>query len=133
MRLVRRELEKRIASIRERIDQLIESHIHDKAIDRATFQARKAREDEKLAQAELELADTEIDLDVEGALAFGERLITNAADTWTSLDIGRKIQLQNAFSERNNLRWCLVWNPGSALCVSAICREPNTRSTVWRP
>ena len=54
------------------------------------------REREALALVQLELSDAELDLDVEGVLAFAERLLTNAARLWPSLDLGQKIRLQSA-------------------------------------
>ena len=59
------------------------------------------REREALALVELELHDAELDeLDVEGLLAFAERLLTNAARLWPSLDLGQKIRLQSAVFPR---------------------------------
>ena len=94
---LRRTLEKRVVSAYERIDQLVEAHVHAKSIDRQTYETRMTRERERLALAQLELHDAELDeLDVEGLLAFAERLLTNAARLWPSLDLGRKIRLQSA-------------------------------------
>ena len=92
----RRTLEGRIVSLRDRIDQLVEAHVHAKSIDRQTFETRMNREREALALVQLELSDAELDLDVEGVLAFAERLLTNAARLWPSLDLGQKIRLQSA-------------------------------------
>ena len=94
---VRQTLEGRISALRERIDQLVEAHVHAKSIDRQTYETRMTRERERLALAQLELHDAELDeLDVEGLLAFAERLLTNAARLWPSLDLGQKIRLQSA-------------------------------------
>lgn len=50
---------------------------------------------EQLAVAEIELsAATENQLDIEGALAFAEHLLTNAARLWSELGLGAKQQLQ---------------------------------------
>ena len=93
----RRTLEKRVVSIDERINQLIEAHVHAKSIDRQTFETRMKREREALALVQLELSDAELDeLDVEGVLTFAERLLTNAGRLWPSLDLGQKIRLQSA-------------------------------------
>ena len=92
----RRTLEGRIVSLRDRIDQLVEAHVHAKSIDRQTYETRMNREREALALVQLELSDAELDLDVEGVLAFAERLLTNAARLWPSLDLGQKIRLQSA-------------------------------------
>ena len=93
----RRTLEKRVVSVGERIEQLVEAHVHAKSIDRQTYETRMTREREALALARLELHDAELDeLDVEGVLAFAERLLTNAARLWPSLDLGHKVKLQSA-------------------------------------
>ena len=56
-----------------------------------------SREREALTLAQLELDNAELgELDVDGVLAFAERLLTNAARLWPSLGLGQKLRLQSA-------------------------------------
>ena len=92
---LRADLEAVVAKKRVRLDRVDEAFLHERAIDRQTYERQRDQLREQLALAEMELSSaTENQLDVEGALAFAEHLLTNAARLWLELRLDQKRQLQ---------------------------------------
>ena len=92
---LRASLEAVVAQKRERLDRIDEAFLHERSIDRQSYERQRDQLREQLALAEMELSEaTENQLDVEGALAFAEHLLTNAARLWTELDLDQKQRLQ---------------------------------------
>jgi site-specific DNA recombinase len=92
---LRASLEAVVAQNRERLDRVDEAFLHERSIDRQSYERQRDQLREHLALAEMELsAATEKQLDVEGALAFAEHLLTNAARLWMELGLDQKQQLQ---------------------------------------
>jgi len=88
-------LEAVVKQKRERLDRIDEAFLHDRSIDRQTYERQRDQVREQLALAEMELgAATEAQLDVEGLLAFAEHLLTNASALWIDLDLNQKQQFQ---------------------------------------
>lgn len=80
---------------RERLDRVEDAFLHERPIDRQTYERQRDQLREQLALAEMELSEaTENQLDVEGLLAFAEHLLTNAARLWMELGLEQKQQLQ---------------------------------------
>jgi site-specific DNA recombinase len=88
-------LEAVVTQHRERLDRVDEAFLHERSIDRQSYERQRDQLREQLALAEMELSTaTENQLDVEGALAFAEHLLTNAARLWMELGLDQKQQLQ---------------------------------------
>ena len=87
---LQRKLTERVNRLQRRKDELVEAFVHRKVLDSETYEQRVRREDEGLKLARLELAQAQADdVDVAGLLIFAEHLLTNAAQLWLELDIGR--------------------------------------------
>ena len=75
----------------------IDAFLHERCIDRQTYERQRDKLREQLSLAEMELSDAVLDdLDVEGVLGFAEHVMTNAVRLWAELDIDGKQELQQA-------------------------------------
>jgi hypothetical protein len=92
---LRRNLENVVSQKRERLDRIDEAFLHERSIDRQTYERQRDQVREQLALAEIELNDAVLDqLDIDGVLAFAEHVVTNAARLWIELDLVQKQRLQ---------------------------------------
>src|SRR5262249_60434613 len=73
----------------------MKAFLHERSIDRQTYERQRDQLREQLALAEIELNDAVLDqLDIDGVLAFAEHVVTNAARLWIELDLIQKQRLQ---------------------------------------
>ena len=83
-----------MSAIQHKLDKLDEALLYSEAIDVTTYgrQPDKLREELKLAKID---HHAEAELDVEGILAFAERILPRASDLWVqaSLDYKQRLQL----------------------------------------
>lgn len=90
------EQERRVKAIQQRLDRLDEVFLYSESIDLTTYsrQRDKLREELTLAQIDHH-ADATDELDVQGILAFAERILPRASDLWVqaSLDYKQRLQL----------------------------------------
>jgi len=92
---LRRNLENVVSQKKKRLDRIDEAFLHERSIDRQTYERQKDQLREQLALAEIELNDAVLDqLDIDGVLAFAEHVVTNAARLWIELDLVQKQRLQ---------------------------------------
>jgi site-specific DNA recombinase len=92
---LRRNLEDVVSQKKERLDRIDEAFLHERSIDRQTYERQRDQLREQLALAEIELNDAVLDqLDIDGVLAFAEHVVTNAARVWIELDLVQKQRLQ---------------------------------------
>ncbi len=92
---VRHDREKAVRKKRERLDRVDEAFLHERSIDRQTYERQRDRLREQITLAEIELNDAVLShLDIDGVLAFAEHVMTNAARLWMELDLDQKQQLQ---------------------------------------
>ena len=91
--------ERRVKAIQQKLDRLDEAFLY-RAIDRprrATSRQRdKLREELTLAQIDHHAAQLD-ELDVEGILAFAERILPRAVDLWVQASLDYKQRLQQLF------------------------------------
>ena len=75
--------ERTAKAIQEKLDRLDEAFLFDRSIDIETYErhAEKLREELTLAQIDRHSGQLE-ELDVEGILAFAERILPRASDLW---------------------------------------------------
>ena len=92
---LRARLEAVVRQLPARLDRVDEAFLHDRSIDRATYERQRDQLRERLALAEMELSDAVLNkLDVEGVLAFAEHALANAARLWLELGPGQKQEFQ---------------------------------------
>ena len=72
---------------RERLDRIDEAFLHERSIDRQTYERQRDQLREQVALAEIELNDAVLDqLDIDGVLAFAEQSSrTPRAFGWNSI------------------------------------------------
>lgn len=73
-------------------------HLRAKTIDLDAYERQRDRLREELTLAQIDRHASEIDeLDVEGILAFAERVLPRAADLWAQASLDRRQRLQQLF------------------------------------
>jgi hypothetical protein len=92
---LRTDLERTVHQKRARLDRIEEAFLHERSIDRTTYQRQRDQLREQLALAEEELNDAVINqLDIEGVLAFAEYVFTNPGRFWMELGLEQKQRFQ---------------------------------------
>jgi hypothetical protein len=95
---LRTKLEAAVRQKRDRLDRVDEAFLHERSIDRATYERQRDQLREQLTLAEMELSDAVVEhLDVEGIIGFAEHVVANAAKLWTEVGLDQKQQLQQTF------------------------------------
>lgn len=90
-------LERRLASLEERKERLVEAFVYQQAIEPETYRSEMDRIREEAMVTELELHENRMDaLDVEAVLAFAEHVVLNAGRLWSEYDPRRRRHLQKA-------------------------------------
>lgn len=92
------EQERRLKAVRQRLDRLDEAFLYSESIDLATYtrQRDKLREELTLSRIDHHTEAVE-ELDVEGILAFAERILPRAADLWVHASLDYRQRLQELF------------------------------------
>src|SRR5689334_25017482 len=98
---VREELanaERAAKAIQDKLDRLDEAFLFDRSIDIETYDrhAEKLREELTLARIDRHSGRLE-ELDVEGILAFAERILPRAADLWVQASLDQRQRFQQLF------------------------------------
>jgi hypothetical protein len=81
-----------------RLDRLDEAFLYERSIDIDTYdrQHDRLREELTLAQMERHVRELE-EMDVEGILAFAERVLPSASNLWVQSSLDQKQRLQQLF------------------------------------
>ena len=88
-------LKHHIEELEQRREQLHETFIYEKAIDRETYQQQLDKLNEQIMLAEMQEREIKLEgYDVEAVLAFAEYVILNAARLWTEASSDQKQRLQ---------------------------------------
>lgn len=91
-------VERRVKTIRQRIDRLDNAFLYEQSIDIDTYDRHKERLNEELTLARMERHSTELEeMDVEGILSFAERVLPRAADLWVQASLEQRQRLQQLF------------------------------------
>ena len=94
---IRTALEKKLKGLQDRKQTLNSAFVYDRAIDRADYQQMKAQLDAELFTAEVELHEArENELDMEGVVAFAERVLLDAPHMWQLMSSDQKQRFQQA-------------------------------------
>jgi len=89
------DVERKARTIHQKLDRLDETFIFARAIDLATYERQRDRLREELT---LVRHSTQLEeLDVEGVLAFAERVLPKASDLWVHASLDQRQRLQQLF------------------------------------
>ena len=90
--------ERAAKSIQDKLDRLDEAFLFERSIDIETYDrhAEKLREDLTLARMDRHSGQLE-ELDVEGILAFAERVLPRASDLWVQASLDQRQRFQQLF------------------------------------
>jgi hypothetical protein len=90
------EQERRVKAIQQKLDRLDEAFLYSESIDLTSYSRQRDKLREELTLAQIDRHTDAVDeLDVQGILAFAERILPRAADLWVqaSLDYKQRLQL----------------------------------------
>jgi site-specific DNA recombinase len=92
------EQERRVKVIRQKLDRLDEAFLYSESIDLATYSRQRDKLREELTLSKIDHhTDAVEELDVEGILAFAERILPRASDLWVQASLDYKQRLQQLF------------------------------------
>ncbi len=92
------DVERRVKSVRRKLDRLDEAFLYAESIDLPTYIRQRDKLREELTLSQIDHHTEAVDeLDVEGVLAFAERILPRAADLWVQAPLDYKQRLQQLF------------------------------------
>ena len=92
------EQQRRVSAIQQKLDKLDEAFLYADAIDVTTYGRQRDKLREALTLAKIDHHTEAVDeLDVEGILAFAERILPRASDLWVQASLDYKQRLQQLF------------------------------------
>ena len=92
------EQQRRVSAIQQKVDKLDEAFLYSEAIDVTTYGRPRDKLREELTLAKIDHHAEAVDeLDVEGILAFAERILPRASDLWVQASLDQKQRLQQLF------------------------------------
>src|SRR6185503_331992 len=88
-------LQSRLDSLKARRQRVIDAFLHDRSIDKSTYQDQVNLLNEEITLTDLEIYDTKIEeLDLEAALNFAVSALSNAAAFWNQCSPEQKTRFQ---------------------------------------
>jgi hypothetical protein len=106
-----------------RLAELLERSIDIETYDR---HAEKLREELTLARIDRHSGQLE-ELDVEGILAFAERVLPRAADLWVQASLEQRQRPQHSFRRELRSTENGLFDPPQLRPLSATCRKSNPK------
>ena len=92
------EQQRRVSAIRQKLDKLDEAFLYSESIDVSTYSRQRDKLHEELTLAKIDHHAQAVDeLDVEGILAFAERILPRASDLSVQASLDYKQRLQQLF------------------------------------
>lgn len=92
------EQERRVKAIQQKLDQLDEAFLYSESIDLTSYSRQRDKLREELTLAQIDRHTEAVDeLDVQGILAFAERVLPRAADLWLQASLNQTQRLQQLF------------------------------------
>ncbi|HEX3703796.1 MAG TPA: hypothetical protein VHU82_10715, partial [Vicinamibacterales bacterium] len=89
------EVERKQKSIRQKLDRLDDAFLYERSIDIDTYDRHRDKLSEELTLAQMDRHATELEeMDVEGILAFAERILPSASNLWIQSSLNQKQRLQ---------------------------------------
>ena len=90
--------ERTVKAIQQKLDRLDEAFLYERTIDIDTYDRHAEKLRQELALARMDRHVSELDeLDVEGILAFAERVLPRAADLWVQSSLDQRQRFQQLF------------------------------------
>ena len=85
-------------SVRRKLDRLDEAILYAESVDLPTYTRQRDKLREELTLSQIDHHTEAVDeLDIEGVLAFAERILPRAADLWVQAPLDYKQRLQPLF------------------------------------
>lgn len=106
-------LKRRIESIAQRKNRVVDAYLHEGKIDHTTYhdQLDRLREEHALAETELNEARVE-ELDIEAVVNFSADAIDDASRFWICINARPKATVSKGIvSKRSYVRRREIWNP----------------------
>jgi site-specific DNA recombinase len=92
------EQERRVRAIQQKLDRLDEAFLYSESIDLTSYSRQRDKLREELTLAQIDRHTEAVDeLDVQGILAFAERILPRASDLWVQASLDYKQRLQQLF------------------------------------
>ena len=92
------EQDRRVKAVQQKLDRLDDAFLFAQSIDRTSYERQRDRLREELTLAQIDHhADATDELDVQGILAFAERILPRASDLWVQASLDYKQRLQQLF------------------------------------
>jgi hypothetical protein len=92
------EIERRQKAIREKLDRLDQAFLFERTIDIDTYDRHRDKLREELTLTQMDRHSSELEeMDVEGILAFAERVLPSASNLWVQSSFPQKQRLQQVF------------------------------------
>jgi hypothetical protein len=88
------EQERRVKAIQQKLDRLDEAFLYSESIDLTSYGRQRDELREELTLAKIEHHTAVDELDVQGILAFAERIPPRASDLWVQASLDYKQRLQ---------------------------------------
>ena len=92
------EVERKQKAIQQRLDRLDEAFLYERTIDIERYDRHRDKLREELMLVQMDRHATELEeMDVEGILAFAERVLPSASNLWVQSSLNQKQRLQQLF------------------------------------
>ena len=92
------EIERRQKALREKLDRLDQAFLFERSIDIDTYDRHRDKLREELTLVQMDRHSSELEeMDVEGILAFAERVLPSASNLWVQSSLAQKQRLQQVF------------------------------------
>jgi hypothetical protein len=88
-------LESRVDALKAKRQRVVDAFLHERLIDRSTYQEQLDLLNEQIALVDIEIYETKVEeLDLEAALNFATNALSNAAIFWTQCSWEQKQRFQ---------------------------------------
>ena len=92
------EQDQRVRGIQQKLDRLDEAFLYTESFDVTSYSRQRDKLREELTLAQIDHHAEAVDeLDVQGILAFAERVLPRASDLWVQASLDQKQRLQQLF------------------------------------
>ena len=89
---------RRVKAIQQKLDRLDEAFLFAQSIDITTYERQRDRLRQELTLTDIDRHSAAVEkIDVEGILAFAERVLPRASDLWVQASLNQRQRLQQLF------------------------------------
>ena len=90
--------ERKTKTIQQKLDRLDEAYLYAETIDLTSYERQRDRLRQELTLTQIDKHSVDLEkFDVEGILAFAERVLPRASDLWVQASLNQKQRLQQLF------------------------------------